>query len=212
MNLQHDVGLTAEGKVATPDRRATIRLIMLKIAAMGFQIPSANGDQDLLHLARDLFARYREQSRLLSQHLNPADQRIQAFLDAQFASIGLKEPVRLPSETLILDRYGLARELSLPMDGDEWQSEVISSYRLDNGVLHNPINDRRTTQGVFHVAEGGLPIPSDKLAVPLIAYANMLRAALRPPESLSRLPFTAGWEDPVHTMVSLLLRPLVCPA
>jgi hypothetical protein len=204
--------LTAEGKVATQDRRATIRLIMLKIAAMGFQIPPSNGDQEVLHLARDLFARYREQSRLLSQHLNPADQRIQAFLDAQFAPLGLKEPVRLPSDTLILDRYGLARELSLPMDGDEWQSEIISSYRLDNGVLHNPINDRRTTQGVFHVAEGGLPIPSDKIAVPLVAYANLLRAALNPPESLSLLPFTARWAEPVHTMVSLLLRPLVCPA
>ena len=27
-----------------------------------------------------------------------------------------------------------------------------------------------------------------------------------------RLPFTAGWAQPVETMVSLLLRPLVCPA
>jgi hypothetical protein len=212
MYLEHQVGLTAEGRVAAQDRRATIRLIMLKIAAMGFQIPQNSGDEELLHLARDLFARYREQSRLLSQHLNPADQRIQAFLDAQFGSLGLTEPVRLPSDTLILDRYGLARELSLPMDGDEWQSEVISSYRLDNGVLHNPINDRRTTQGVFHVAEGGLPIPSDKVSVPLIAYANLLRAALHPPKSLSLLPFTARWAEPVHTMVSLLLRPLVCPA
>src|SRR5262245_44856547 len=126
MDMEHQVGLTPAGKVVVADRRATIRLIMLKIAAMGHQIPHTRSDQELLHLARDLFARYREQSRLLSQHLNPADQRIQSFLDAQFAPLGLKEPVRLPSETLILDRYGLARELSLPMDGDEWQSEVIS--------------------------------------------------------------------------------------
>jgi len=185
---------------------------MLKIAAMGFSIPDSNGDQELLLLARDLFARYREQSRLLSTHLNPADQRIQSFLDSQLGSLGQKEPVRLPTETLILDRYGLARELSLPMDADEWHNEVISSYRIDNGVLHNPMSDRRTTQGVFHVAEGGLPIPSDKLAVPLIAYANMLRAALKPPVALSRLPFTASWAEPVSAMVSLLLRPLVCPA
>ncbi len=212
MDLEHQVGLTPEGGVVVPDRRATTRLIMLKLAAMGFQIPDTNGDQDVLHLARDLFARYREQSRLLSEHLCPADQRVQNFLDGQFAPLGLKEPVRLPHETLILDRYGLARELSLPMEGHEWNNEVISSYRLDNGVLHNPINDRRTTQGVFHVAEGGLPVPSDKLAVPLIVYANMLRAALRPPLALSRLPFTAKWAEPVHTVVSLLLRPLVCPA
>src|SRR6185295_8467453 len=189
-----------------------LRLLMLKIAAMGVQIPDTNGDEDLLHLARDLFARYREQSRLLSEHLSPVDQRIQNFLDGQFAPLGLTEPVRLPSETLILDRYGLARELSLPVDADEWHNEVITSHRLDNGVLHNPMNDRRTTQGVFHVAEGGLPIPSDKVAVPLLVYANLLRAALAPPAGLLQLPSTAHWAEPVHTMVSLLLRPLVCPA
>jgi hypothetical protein len=33
-------------------------------------------------------------------------------------------------------------------------------------VLHNPKSDRRTTQGIFHVTEGGLPIPDDKLGVP----------------------------------------------
>ena len=79
MNLEHQVGLTPEGKVVAGDRRSTTRLIMLKIAAMGFQIPSANGDQEVLHLARDLFARYREQSRLLSQHLNPVDSASRPF-------------------------------------------------------------------------------------------------------------------------------------
>ena len=75
------------------------------------------------------------------------------------------------------------------------------------------MNDRRTTQGVFHVAEGGLPIPSDKIPVPLIAYAqHAARGAAAAAESLSLLPFTANWAEPVETMVSLLLRPLVCPA
>ncbi|HTC24293.1 MAG TPA: hypothetical protein VK688_08030, partial [Gemmatimonadales bacterium] len=93
-----------------------------------------------------------------------------------------------------------------------WHNELVSSYRLDNGVLHNPINDRRTTQGVFHVAEGGLPIPADKLRVPLLTYVRLLQEALRPPADILRLPFSANWQDPVETMVSLLLRPLVCPA
>ena len=128
------------------------------------------------------------------------------------AAAGSSEPVRLPSETLILDRYGLARELSLPIDAESWHNDLVSSYRLDNGVLHNPVNDRRTTQGVFHVAEGGLPIPADKLRVPLATYLRLLDAALRPPAELLRLPFTANWPEPVETMVSLLLRPLVCPA
>jgi len=193
------------------DRRTAIRAIALKLAALGHSVPESVGDQEVLDLARDLFARYREQTRLLSDHLCPADRRIQAFLDQQFAGLSLSKPARLPNVTFILDRYGLARELSLPIDADAWHNDLVSSYRLDNGVLHNPINDRRTTQGVFHVAEAGLPIPADKLCVPLIAYANMLREALNPPAQTRRLPFTAHWDEPVETMVSLLLRPLVCP-
>ncbi|HEY6080555.1 MAG TPA: hypothetical protein VIW29_17195 [Polyangiaceae bacterium] len=212
MELERSVGLSADGKVKMLDRRTAIRAIALKLAALGHPVPDSVGDQEVLDLARDLFARYREQTRLLSDHLCPADQRIQAFLDQQLAGLPLSKPVRLPNVTFILDRYGLARELSLPIDESVWHSDLVSSYRLDNGVLHNPINDRRTTQGVFHVADIGLPVPADKLAVPPIAYANMLREALNPPASMKRLPFTANWDEPVETMVSVLLRPVVCPA
>jgi hypothetical protein len=212
MELERAVGLMADGSIWLPDPRTAIHSILLKLAAMGFQIPPGTGDQDVLHLAGDLFARYREQTRLLSEHLCPADRRLQNYIDRLSPAAGVPEPPRLPGETLILDRYGLARELSLPMDADSWKNDLVSSYRLDNGVLHNPVNDRRTTQGVFHVAEGGLPIPADKLRVPLAAFVRLLREALRPPAALMRLPFTANWPEPVETMVSLLLRPLVCPA
>jgi hypothetical protein len=212
MELERSVGLRPDGGVWLPERRTAIRSILLKLAAMGVQVPADTGDQDALQLAGDLFARYREQTRLLSEHLCPADRRIQDYLDGLLSAAAFPEPVRLPGETLILDHYGLGRELSLPIDGDAWENELVSSYRLDNGVLHNPVNDRRTTQGVFHVAEGGLPIPADKLRVPLVTYLRLLQEALRPPASLTRLPFTAHWPEPVETMVSLLLRPLVCPA
>ena len=212
MELERTVGLRPDGAVWLPERRLAVSSILLKLAAMGARIPAETGDEDVLHLAGDLFARYREQARLLSEHLCPADRRIQQYLDSLVAAAGFPEPVRLPADTLILDQYGLARELSLPIDDDAWHNELVSSYRLDNGVLHNPINDRRTTQGVFHVAEGGLPIPADKLRVPLVAYLRLLQEALRPPPALMRLPFTANWPEPVETMVSLLLRPLVCPA
>src|SRR5512147_2636815 len=212
MDLERTVGLRPDGAVWLPERRAAVSSILLKLAAMGVRIPPGAGDEDVLHLAGDLFARYREQTRLLSEHLCPVDRRIQRYIDSLLAAAGLPGPVRLPSETLILDRYGLARELSLPIDAESWHNELVSSYRLDNGVLHNPVNDRRTTQGVFHVAEGGLPIPGDKLRVPLTAYLRLLQEALRPPADLMRLPFTANWPEPVETMVSLLLRPLVCQA
>jgi phosphoenolpyruvate carboxykinase (diphosphate) len=212
MELERAVGLKADGSVLPPQRSAAIRSILLKLAAMGVRIPEDNDDQELLHMAGDLFARYREQTRLLSQHLCPADARIQRYIDKLLADVATKASVRLPAETFILDQYGLARELSLPVDADAWHNELVSSYRLDNGVLHNPVNDRRTTQGVFHVAEGGLPIPADKTRVPLNTYVRLLEEALRPPPELLRLPFTANWPEPVETMVSLLLRPLVCPA
>ena len=73
---------------------------------------------------------------------------------------------KLPARTFVLDRPGLARVLSLPLDRDNFASDIISSYRVKQGVLHNPRSDRRTTQGIFHIAEGGLPIPDDKLGVP----------------------------------------------
>jgi hypothetical protein len=212
MELERTVGLRPDGSVWLPERRAAVSSILLKLAAMGTRIPPAAGDEEVLQLTGDLFARYREQTRLLSEHLCPADRRIQHYIDGLTRAAGLDERVTLPSETLILDRYGLARELSLPVGGDSYENELVSSYRLDNGVLHNPVSDRRTTQGVFHVAEGGLPIPADKIRVPLGTYVRLLREALRPPPALLRLPFTAGWPEPVETMVSLLLRPLVCPA
>ncbi|HWB40374.1 MAG TPA: hypothetical protein VG500_03895, partial [Gemmatimonadales bacterium] len=210
MDLERTVGLRPDGTPWHPDPRAAAGSILLKLAAMGVEIPAeASGDEDVFHLAGNLFARYREQARLLADHLCPADRRIQHYLDELQGSAGT---VRLPAETLILDQYGLARELSLPLDGDRYENELVSSYRLDNGVLHNPVNDRRTTQGVFHVAEGGFPIPADKTRVPLAAFLRLLEEALRPPAELLRLPFTASWKRPVETMVSLLLRPLVCPA
>ena len=77
----------------------------------------------------------------------------------------------------VLDRAGLARVLSLPPGADEHRSGILSSYRVKQGVLHNPKSDRRTTQGIFHVADGGLPIPADKCAVPKATFAAMNRRA-----------------------------------
>lgn len=140
----------------------------------------------------------------------PADQRIQAWLEKTFAAHG---PLpRLPAETFTLDHAGMARELSLPRNGDDCASPLLKSYRLRNGVLHNPASDRRTTQGVFHIVEGGLPVPDDKLGVPPGVFVRMLERALQPPADLARLPYTANDALGVTCFVSLLLRPLVVPA
>eukprot|EP00978_Attheya_sp_CCMP212_P022213 scaffold65998_cov58-Attheya_sp.AAC.3 len=206
-------GVTSEGEIPKVDRVALKRLIEVKLAASGFEVPSSyEDDQGVLSLAHDLFRRYAEQSRLLCDHLTPPDQRIQDFLDDALSTTG--EKVQIPKETFSVDRYGIARELSLPdTEGvNEYHNEHVSSYRLSNGILHNPLNDRRTTKGVFHIADYGLPVPADKISVPLITYARLLNEALHPPSDLMELPYTTSWEKPVQTMVSLLLRPLVCPA
>lgn len=94
----------------------------------------------------------------------------------------------------------------------EFFNSEISSYRLDKGgVLHNPLNDKRTTEGVFHVADYGLPVPADKVKVPLITYQRLLKVAFQPPSEINTIPYTAEWDQPVESMVSLQLRPLVCP-
>ena len=129
-------------------------------------------------LAGPMFSRQQETMRLLADYLCPADWRIDHFLREYLYDTGVA--VRWPARTFVLDSPGLARELSLPPDRDEFFSNIVRSYRVRQGVLHNPVNDRRTTQGVFHVAEGGLPVPDDKLAVPKEVFAT---AAGRGPAS-----------------------------
>lgn len=209
LNLERYVGLKEDGSVVKLDRKVLHRSIVMKLAAQGFSVPETDAEQDVLELAGDLFRRYAEQSRLLTGHLPPPDHRIQSFLDDVLSQVG--EDVHLPDQTVVVDRHGLARELSIPEGANEYQNDQVSSYRLGNGVLHNPENDRRTTKGVFHIADFGLPVPADKIAVPLLTFARLLKAALRPPADLAVLPYTAKWKAPVETMVSLLLRPLVCP-
>ncbi|MBA2479802.1 MAG: hypothetical protein H0V44_03995, partial [Planctomycetes bacterium] len=212
MDTVRSLGLDADGRNVIHDRRNLIRYINLKLAALGHELPTDASNRDFLAVAHDLLANHREQARLLSGHLCPADQRIQDFLDLHLAGERLVGAVRLPAHTFVLDRHGLARELSLPVGGDELAGPALSSYRIHQGILHNPRNDRRTTQGVFHVAQGGLPIPNDKLAVPKHVFGNLLHHAMRPPGEDLRLPFAAAGAQPVELFVSLLLRPLVRPA
>lgn len=210
MNMETSLGLGKLRPDADAERRRLQLYINLKLSSTG-QPAAHAGDNEFLSIADDLLASYREKNRLLTGYLCPADQRIQRFLDSYLADCGNDGKVRLPSNTIVLDRYGVARELSLPSDGDAFTSDIVSSYRVKQGILHNPANDRRTTQGSFHIAEGGLPIPGDKKAVPKIAYARMLAHALNPPDELLELPFTANEAHKARLFVSLLLRPVVCP-
>lgn len=194
------------------EERILIEYINLKLAALGLPIFGVSSAYPFISLSRSLLSNYQELSRLLSDYLCPADRRIQEYLTNSLSSVceGTTAP-RIAGRSFVLDRPGMARMLSLPPDADYYESDIIRTYRVANGILHNPVNDRRTTQGVFHVAEGGLPIADDKKAVPQLVFARLLAKAFQPPVELNRLPFTESQAAKAATMVSLLLRPIVCP-
>lgn len=211
MDLNQFLGL-GDGSEDPQEARERLQLyINLKLSSSGQPACLDGGSGDFLAVAHDLLKSYREKSRLLAGYLCPPDQRIQTFLDDYLNDAAAGAVPRLPENTLILDRHGVARELSLPVSKNEFKGDYVSSYRICNGVLHNPVSDRRTTKGLFHVAEGGLPIPGDKKAVPKGTFARLLREALNPPEHLLRLPFTSEQPQEAKMFVSLLLRPVVCP-
>ena len=189
-----------------------IRYINLKLAALGQPISATTADPYFLELARPLLRNYQAKDRLLAGSLCAADARIQSFLDSYLHDVCPTGAPRLPSQTFTLDRPGLARILSLPATGDSFSSPYLKSYRIPQGVLHNPHSDRRTSQGMFHIVEGGLPIPADKIAVPREVFAKLLDSALHPHEDALTLPFTSDQTEQCRLFVSLLLRPLVCPA
>ena len=189
-----------------------IRYINLKLSALGQPFSYSTADRHALEIAGPLLRNYYQKDQLLGHRLCPADARIQGFLDAYLSDILPEGAPRLPGSTFVLDRPGLARVMSLPPDQDTLASPYLQSYRVAQGVLHNPKSDRRTTKGVFHIAEGGFPVPADKIAVPKRTFAALLSAALSPPPDLMALPFTANQEEQAQLFVSLLLRPLVCPA
>lgn len=185
-----------------------IPYINVKLALLGLQPVATSDGAKFGDLVSTLVAQYREKERLLASHLCPADHRIQTFLYDYLQDVPVP---KLPLCTFTLDCPGMARVLSLPVDREEFSSQIINSYRVKQGVLHNPRSDRRTTAGIFHIAEGGLPIPDDKIRVPKAVFAKLLGLAFAPPRPLMRLPFTSTQPQPAECFVSLLLRPLVCP-
>ena len=188
---------------------ATTSAIALRLELLGISAPAQVKQTEADRLMSPILARQRELSRRLAHRPCAADQRIQTFLDSYLE--GAAVTPRLPRSTFVLDQPGLARALSLPVDSTSFTSDYVESYKVLGGVLHNPRNDRRTTAGVFHVAEGGLPIPDDKIAVPRDVFARLLARAVEAPEDLMTLPWASTQDEPARCFVSLLLRPVVVP-
>ncbi len=211
MEFERSLGLGVDVKDPEEERKRLHLYINLKLAASGLPTCLDNNSAEFMDISQDLLKAFREKGRLLSSYLCPSDQRIQDFLGRYLWDLDLERMPVLPNQTFVLARHGVARELSIPMDDDEFHSDIVASYRIRQGVLHNPASDRRTTAGSFHIAEGGLPIPGDKKAVPKLTFARMFERALTPPNELLELPFTSNQKEKARTFISLLLRPVICP-
>lgn len=211
MHYKRKLGFDENGNSISGNKKQLIQYINLKLAAKGYPIFGSESENKFLEIAEDLISNNQEKERLLSKYFCPADSRIQDFINNYFANVIDLDKIQLPHKTFELDRHGIARILSISPNSNKFESDIISSYRLKQGILHNPKNDRRTTKGVFHIAEGGLPIPDDKISVPIDVAAKLLEVALKPSMELLKLPYTSNEENKAHLFVSLLLRPKVSP-
>lgn len=197
-----------------------IKYINFKLAALGLPIyKTPNSDTAdkttgayFINLFGDIIQDYKEKTRMVDVNEIGIHKRINSFFQNYF-----KEEVNFPrvvTDYFNLDHYGLARELSLPPGGDVFSNEYIHSYRIKQGILNNPKNDRRTTKGSFHIVAGGLAIPYDKKEVPKEAFVKLYNAAIHPPESLQILPFTSmqvDQDEQAKTFVALSVKPVVSP-
>ncbi|MCT4616127.1 MAG: hypothetical protein N4A49_14810 [Marinifilaceae bacterium] len=205
-----------ESKKGRKNLKDLTRYINLQLSAMGQPVYlNKNGKIDteqkkFIELTESLIHNYKAKTNLLGDTHCPADMRIQSFLNEYFSDTNNQTP-RLPSSTFTLDYAGIARVLSLPPDKDEHITPLLSSYKIKQGVLHNPKHDRRTTKGSFHIVEGGMPVPFDKIEVPKIVFSKFLEKAFSPSSDLNQLPFTESQNKKAELMVSMLLRPIVCP-
>jgi hypothetical protein len=214
MDLRKKIGIEYGDITPNISEEDNIKFINLKLSSLGLPIYKTGksykeSSQYIIDLFEEIIDDYKEKMRLRDSRKIPINKRVYDFLNEYFKDSG--EEVDIVEDSFILDRYGLARALSLPPNGDEFISEYSKSYKIKQGILNNPKNDRRTTKGSFHIVEGGLKIPFDKKVVPKITFLKLYNAAINPPEELKILPFTSNQENKAKTFVSLLVKPAISP-
>ncbi|ELP84304.1 hypothetical protein EIN_065890 [Entamoeba invadens IP1] len=181
----------------------------LKLSVMGHEYPKTTKNSDAIEVMTPLVDVIAEADQDVTA---PIDQRLQSFLNSYFAECKTEIP-KIPDNTVVLDKEGLGRVLSFPPNKQDFFCETMSSYKIKQGVLHNPAKDKRTTVGVFHICEGDVPVPTDKIECPKSAFLRMLKAAFyEAPDNHLIIPYTAECEHPTKSWVSLYMRPTVIPA
>ena len=214
MNLRKKIGIEYGNIEPTTNSEDNIKFINLKLASLGLPIydsgkKDAGSCEYFIDLFEGIITDYKEKMRLQDRREIPINKRVYEFLNEYFNDID--ESVDIIKDSFILDRYGLARELSMAPNGYEFKNEYLESYRIKQGILNNPKHDRRTTEGSFHIVEGGLAIPFDKKSVPKKTFVRLYNAAINPPEDLMILPFTSNQDNKAKTFVTLMVKPAISP-
>ena len=162
-----------------------VQYIDLKLAALGH--PTARlADGDFLAIARPLLRNYPPERFDAGQSAVPGGPAHSEFPGQLFEEMCARTaPRNCPANTFRAGsgRAG-ARDVAAAARRHFHFAVSEQSYRVPQGILHNPKSDRRTTQGIFHIVEGGLPVPADKQAVPKQTFAALLAAAFKPPARL----------------------------
>src|SRR3984885_1604536 len=107
-----------------------IRYINLKLAALGQPTSRSTADPEFLGIAGPLLRNYHQKDQLLGNQLCPADTRVQAFLDSYRRYVFPNGSARLWFGSLVLNRHGMARFMSLPASADVFSSPCLKSYRV----------------------------------------------------------------------------------
>lgn len=214
MNLRKKLGIEYGDINLNVSAEDHIKYINFKLAAQGLPVclaenASPNSSAYFIDLFDGIIKDYQEKNRLLDVHDTGIHKRINRFL-TDYLEVS-EDIVKVVDSYFTLDHYGLARVLSLPPEVDLYANEYVTSYRIKQGILNNPRNDRRTTEGSFHIVTGNLAVPDDKKAVPKGTFLKLYKEAVNPPEAMKELPFTANQQEKAKTFVSLLIKPIVSP-
>ena len=80
-NRERYAGISADGTIPEVDREALHRLISVKLADTGFEVPETSGrDEGVMQLASDLFRQYAEQVSPLKRLANASSLLLAAYL------------------------------------------------------------------------------------------------------------------------------------
>ena len=123
-SLKKKLGIGNSYHPSDPSTKSLKDYINLKLAARGFEVVGDKEDYPFLDMSQSLLDNFKQRVKLLSDYLCPADERIDNFLKIylkEFPDELNKMKFTLPMGSLILERHGIARLLSIPHNEEKFK-------------------------------------------------------------------------------------------